>query len=116
MLFINILIAAFGLAATLSAFGGDTWDKDEPGLIQRITIRGWFSVFSIVIAFSLGLYKEIHSHNLSIIRPAIFRVVAVFFYAANGISFSGLSATLSMGCQFRVTPDQRLGLRAFAAW
>jgi hypothetical protein len=53
--------------------------------------------------------------DMCLFDPAIFRVVAVFFYAANGISFSGLSATLSMGCQFRVTPDQRLGLRAFAA-
>ena len=37
------------------------------------------------------------------------------FYAANGISFSGLSATFPIGCQFRVLPDQRLGFRSLAA-
>jgi len=62
MLITNILIAAFGLLATLAAFGGDTWDKDEPGLIKRISQRGWVSLLSIVIAFSLGIYKEVQSH------------------------------------------------------
>lgn len=66
MLVLNILIAAFGLVATLAAFGGDTWDKDEPGIIKRINIRGWVSLISIVIAFSLGVYKEINNHQESI--------------------------------------------------
>ncbi|WP_105172406.1 SH3 domain-containing protein [Pseudoalteromonas sp. T1lg24] len=66
MLVINILIAAFSLTATLAAFGGDTWDKDEPVITKRINLRGWVSLLSIVIAFSLGVYKEIHTHHESI--------------------------------------------------
>ena len=63
MLCINICLAIFGIGATLSAFGGDTWTKGEEKLIFRVTHRGWFSLTFLVAAFALGVTKEVTVHN-----------------------------------------------------
>lgn len=59
----NILLAVFGLGATLSAFGGETWRKGTERLFRRVTIRGWISLVCIVLAFSIGVYKEISNYD-----------------------------------------------------
>jgi FtsZ-binding cell division protein ZapB len=62
MLVLNLLLALLGLTATLAAFGGETWRKGEEPLRQRITSRGWVSVFCLLAAFSLGIVKEVRSN------------------------------------------------------
>ena len=63
MLWIHICLAIFGIGATLSAFGGETWVKGEEKLISRVTHRGWFSLTFLLAAFALGVTKEVIVHN-----------------------------------------------------
>jgi hypothetical protein len=59
MTLINIILAILGLTSTLAAFGGETWKKGNEPLIDRITKRGFLSLFCLLSAFSLGVFKEI---------------------------------------------------------
>jgi hypothetical protein len=59
MLLINILLAFFGLGGTLAAFGGETWNKDGANLSEKVTLRGWVSLFCLLSAFGIGIYKEL---------------------------------------------------------
>jgi hypothetical protein len=43
------------MAATLAAFGGETWTKGESPLLGRITRRGWPSLGYLLRALLLGL-------------------------------------------------------------
>ncbi|SFN21859.1 hypothetical protein SAMN05428949_1980 [Chitinophaga sp. YR627] len=63
MVAINILLAIFGLTATLAAFGGDTWIEGEAPLIKRITERVWVLLFCLLAAFVLGITKEIDNYQ-----------------------------------------------------
>lgn len=65
MIAINIFLAFFGFLGTLSAFGGDTWIKGNHPLIKRITKRGWLSLTCLVLAFGMGIYKEILINKIS---------------------------------------------------
>ncbi len=65
MIWLNIAIAFFGLLATLAAFGGDTWEKGKAPVLSRITPRGWLSLACIVLAFSLGIIKELKQDKIS---------------------------------------------------
>jgi hypothetical protein len=55
---LNAAILVLGFAATLTAFGGETWLKGEMPLIRRITPRGWMSLASLTLALVLGMFKE----------------------------------------------------------
>ncbi|MEI6677445.1 MAG: SH3 domain-containing protein [Mariniphaga sp.] len=63
MLIINILIAFFGLTATLAAFGGETWKKGDEPLIMRITLRGYISLSCLLLTFTLGVLKELKTNE-----------------------------------------------------
>jgi hypothetical protein len=58
---LNIALLLLGTAATLAAFGGDTWVKGDTPLIKRITPRGFASLFCLIGALVLGVTKEIQS-------------------------------------------------------
>lgn len=58
---LNVLLLILGSVATLSAFGGDTWNKGKEPLLQRITPRGWVSLFCLAAALVLGTVKEVKS-------------------------------------------------------
>lgn len=73
-LIINILLAIFGLGATLSAFGGATWIKGTQPLLKRITNRGWISLTCISLAFSIGIYKEVSNHNKKILKKRLLKM------------------------------------------
>src|SRR2546425_3581493 len=59
MLLLNLALATFGLAGTLAAFGGETWEKGTGPILQRVTRRGWVALACLVIAFILGGIKEV---------------------------------------------------------
>jgi len=59
MTVLNILLALLGLTGTLSAFGGETWRKGDEPLLTRITRRGYLSLSCLLLAFILGVTKEI---------------------------------------------------------
>ena len=59
MLWINLTVAALGLIATIAAFGGDTWKPGNQRFVARVTVRGWISMASLVLAFLVGVGKEI---------------------------------------------------------
>ena len=65
MMAINIFLAIFGLIGTLSAFGGRTWNDGAEPLMERITKRGWLSLSCLIVAFSLGVAKEIKTYKIS---------------------------------------------------
>jgi hypothetical protein len=56
---LNIALLVLGTVATLSAFGGETWTKEKKPLLNRITTRGWVSVFCLAGALILGAVKEV---------------------------------------------------------
>jgi len=59
--FLNILLLMVGAASTMAAFGGKTW-RDGPGpILERITTRGWISLFCLFLAVCLGITKEVSS-------------------------------------------------------
>jgi hypothetical protein len=55
---LNIFLLLLSSAATLAAFGGETWEKGTKPLIQRITARGWISLGIMIAAFTLAVLKE----------------------------------------------------------
>jgi hypothetical protein len=59
VLYINIALATFGLIGTLAAFGGETWRKGDTHLFRRVTGRGWIAIICLLIAFTIGIFKEI---------------------------------------------------------
>jgi hypothetical protein len=58
---LNISLLIVGAMATLAAFGGETWRRGEEPILKRITVRGWISLFCLVLALSLGIVKELHA-------------------------------------------------------
>ncbi|MGA2891021.1 MAG: hypothetical protein ABSE51_23615 [Terracidiphilus sp.] len=56
---LNIALLAVGSAATLAAFGGETWKKGESPIYRRITVRGWVSLLCLALALFLGVAREI---------------------------------------------------------
>jgi len=56
---LNIGLLIVGATATLAAFGGETWRRGEEPITERITVRGWMSLFCLVLALSLGVMKEL---------------------------------------------------------
>lgn len=63
---LNLCLAALGLAGALAAFGGDAWRKGNARLIKRITLRGWASLICLVLAFVVGVIKEVCDHRQDI--------------------------------------------------
>jgi hypothetical protein len=61
MTFLNITLLVVGTAATLCAFGGETWRKGKEPIFERITVRGWISLMCLLLALSLGVIKEIEA-------------------------------------------------------
>jgi hypothetical protein len=60
-IFLNIALLIVGAASTMSAFGGKTWREGPEPILERITVRGWISLFCLVLAVFLGVTKEIRS-------------------------------------------------------
>ncbi|MBP9792887.1 MAG: hypothetical protein KBC56_02695 [Flavobacterium sp.] len=60
---INILLTSLGLIGTLSAFGGKTWSEGDEPIHKRITKRGYISLTCLILAFGLGVYKEISNNK-----------------------------------------------------
>ncbi len=60
---LNIALVLVAAAATLSAFGGETYVKGEAPLVRRITPRGWVSVVCLAVSVGLGVAKEIVTHS-----------------------------------------------------
>ncbi|WP_263359092.1 hypothetical protein [Acidicapsa ligni] len=56
---LNVALLLISTIATLAAFGGKTWRDGEQRLIERISPRGWISLFCLTIALVLGVTKEI---------------------------------------------------------
>jgi hypothetical protein len=63
--FLNIALLIIGAASTMCAFGGETWRQGSEPILERITLRGWVSLFCLVLAVSLGVIKEIRSQAAS---------------------------------------------------
>jgi hypothetical protein len=64
VLWINISLLVTGTTATLAAFGGETWQKGDSPILTRITRRGWVSLGLLVLAFCLGVTKEVRAKRL----------------------------------------------------
>jgi hypothetical protein len=58
---LNIALLTIGAASTMSAFGGKTWREGPEPILERITSRGWISLFCLILAVFLGVTKEIRS-------------------------------------------------------
>ncbi len=58
---LNIALLIIGAASTMSAFGGKTWREGPEPILERITSRGWISLFCLILAVFLGVTKEIRS-------------------------------------------------------
>ncbi|MGB6742218.1 MAG: hypothetical protein WBE38_01080 [Terracidiphilus sp.] len=58
---LNIALLIIGAASTMSAFGGKTWREGPEPILERITSRGWISLFCLILAVCLGVTKEIRS-------------------------------------------------------
>ncbi|MGK3187290.1 hypothetical protein ACCW92_06795 [Enterobacter soli] len=56
---INLMLLVLGTASALSAFGGETWKKNDEALIKRITHRGWVALICMLSTLTLGIIKEI---------------------------------------------------------
>ncbi|MFZ0743809.1 MAG: hypothetical protein WAM85_05350 [Terracidiphilus sp.] len=63
--FLNITLVIVASAATLAAFGGDTWEKNEKGepFLKRINTRGWISLFCLFLTLVFGVMKEIETER-----------------------------------------------------
>lgn len=61
---LNILLASLSLVATLSAFGGKTWNEGNEPLKKRITRRGYLSLLCLFSVFGLGIYKEVNTNEI----------------------------------------------------
>jgi hypothetical protein len=59
--FLDILLLMVGAASTMAAFGGKTWRDGPEPILERITARGWISLFCLFLAVSLGVTKEVRS-------------------------------------------------------
>jgi hypothetical protein len=60
-IFLNIALLIIGAASTMAAFGGKTWRDGPEPILERITSRGWISLFCLLLAVALGATKEIRS-------------------------------------------------------
>ena len=58
---LNIALLIIGAASTMAAFGGKTWREGPEPILERITSRGWISLFCLILAVALGVTKEIRS-------------------------------------------------------
>ncbi|WMY76428.1 hypothetical protein RHD99_11090 [Buttiauxella selenatireducens] len=62
---INLMLLVLGTASALSAFGGETWKKNDEMLIKRITHRGWVALICMLCTLTLGIIKEIKNTKAS---------------------------------------------------
>jgi hypothetical protein len=66
--FLNISLLVIGTAATLAAFGGQTWIDGKESILKRIKLRGWISLACLALAFAVGSYKEIRTSKEDAIK------------------------------------------------
>jgi hypothetical protein len=60
-IFLNLALLLIGATSTIAAFGGKTWREGPEPILERITTRGWISLFCLILAVCLGTAKEIRS-------------------------------------------------------
>src|ERR1700722_17263092 len=70
-IFLNIALLLISTTATLAAFGGKTWREGMAPLIERITPRGWLSLFCLVMALAIGVAKEVWSQKQEVLNGAV---------------------------------------------
>lgn len=70
LLTISVLLLIAGFAATIVAFGGDTWIKGEKPFLERITARGWISIVALIVALALGMCKEVLTKSEEVAKDA----------------------------------------------
>ena len=61
--FLSIALLFIGVASTACAFGGKTWNEGPERFIERITPRGWISLILLLLAFGIGVCKELYSNK-----------------------------------------------------
>lgn len=57
-----VLILAYGSIATLTAIGGDTWNRERAWGQGRIEYRGWIAIICLAFSFCVGAIKEYWLH------------------------------------------------------
>lgn len=66
ILALNIAILTLGSIGALAAFGGETWEKNDKPIIERVTKRGWISIICLILALIFGITKEIVVHKAEV--------------------------------------------------
>lgn len=64
-LFLTITLAVLGFAGSLAAFGGEAWRQNDLPLLRRVTRRGWVALTCLVLAFAIGIVKEVRSARIT---------------------------------------------------
>jgi hypothetical protein len=64
-LFLTITLAVLGLTGSLAAFGGETWRKGDARLLDRVTKRGWLALTCLILAFAVGVAKEVRAARIT---------------------------------------------------
>ncbi len=67
---INILLLLVSFAGALTAFTGDTLNKNAATVYGRITRVGWFSILLLLIAFNIGIWKELREQDKGKVQEA----------------------------------------------
>jgi len=62
-LVLNVVLAGLALLTSLAPIGGETWDKTEPKILKRPTLRGWLSYLFIVLTACVTIMREIDTQN-----------------------------------------------------
>ncbi len=62
-LILNIALLALAFTYAVVSFGGDNWVKGDSPLYQRITKRGWFAIFFLLLTLAVGTAKEVLSQK-----------------------------------------------------
>jgi hypothetical protein len=65
-LFLNITLVITGFMFSISAIGGDTYNKGSQPLLERITKRGWLSIICLLLTLGCGVAKEYLSAKKSV--------------------------------------------------
>jgi hypothetical protein len=58
-LWLNIAFLNLGLLGALTAIGGETWKRDEPRPLRRVTLRGWLAVVCLLFSLIVGAVREV---------------------------------------------------------
>ncbi len=63
-LVINICLLSLGIAGSLAAIRGETWDVNKRRFLKKITVTGWIASICLLFTLVLGIVKE-HRSSLA---------------------------------------------------